>query len=68
VYCGLQNSTDIVTAIPGLCTEICLTGSDDGNKLVDIKVEDGSVIQEVEDPLAVTLPAVKAEQEVSYVQ
>jgi hypothetical protein len=50
---------------------MCLTACEDGNMVADIKVEEDSDIPEVgeeeEDPLAVTLPAVKAEQEVSNV-
>jgi hypothetical protein len=66
VYCDLQNCTDVLEAVPDLCTEMCVTASDDGNK--DIKVEEGSYVSEEEDPLAVTLPATKAEEEVSNVQ
>jgi hypothetical protein len=40
---------------------MCLTAS-------DIKVEEDSDIPEEEDPLAVTSPAAKGEQEVSYIQ
>jgi hypothetical protein len=45
---------------------MCLTASDDGNKV--IKVEEGSYVSEEEDPLALTVPGTKAEEEVSYVQ
>jgi hypothetical protein len=51
--------------VPDLCTEVCLTASDDGGK--DIKVEEGSYVSEEEDPLALTVPATKVEEEVSYV-
>ena len=47
--------------VPGFCTEMCLTAS-------DIKVEEGSDVPEEEDPLALTSPATKAEEEVSYIQ
>jgi hypothetical protein len=67
VYRGLQNCTDVLEAVPGLCTETCLTACDDGKKVADIKFEEDSDIPEEEDPSAVTSPAVKAEQEVSYV-
>lgn len=60
MYHGLQNCTDILEPLPGLCTETCLTVS-------DIKVEEGSYTPEEEDPLALTSPAVKAEQVVSDV-
>ena len=47
--------------VPGFCTETCLAAS-------DIKVEEDSDIPEEEDPLAVTSPATKCEEEVSYIQ
>jgi hypothetical protein len=56
----------MLEAVPDLCTDMCVTASDDGNKA--IKVEDGSYVLEEEDPLAVTVPATKAEKEVSYIQ
>ena len=47
--------------VSGLCTETCLT-------FPDVKLEEGSDMpEEEEDPLSVTSPAVKAEQEVSNV-
>jgi len=61
VYHGLQNCTDVLDPVPGFCTETCLTAS-------DIKVEEDSDIPEEEDPLAVTSPATKVEEEVSYIQ
>jgi hypothetical protein len=45
---------------------MCLTASDDESKVM--KVEEGSYVSEQEDPLALTVPATKAEEEVSYVQ
>jgi hypothetical protein len=60
VYHGLQNCTDVLEAVRDSCTETCLTAS-------DIKVEEDSYMPREEDPLAVTSPAVKAEQEVSNV-
>jgi len=61
VYHGLQNCTDVLDPVPDFCTETCLTAS-------DIKVEEDSDIPEEEDPLAVTSPATKDEEEVSYIQ
>jgi len=58
---GLQNCTDVPDPVPGFCTETCLAAS-------DIKVEEDSDIPEEEDPLAVTSPAAKGEEEVSYIQ
>jgi len=65
VYCDLQKCTDVLGTAPDLCTEMYLTASDDECKV--IKVEEGSTVSE-EDPLALTVPATKAEEEVSYVQ
>ena len=58
MYHGLQNCRDVLEAVRDSYTEKCLTAS-------DIKVEEDSDIPEEEDPLSVTSPAVKAEQEVS---
>ena len=48
----------MLEAVRDSCTEKCLTAS-------DMKVEEDSDIPEEEDPLSVTSPAAKAEQEVS---
>jgi len=66
VYCDLQKCTDVLDTAPDSCTEMCLTASDDGSKV--IKAEEGLYVLEDEDPLALTVPATKAEEEVSYVQ
>jgi hypothetical protein len=58
VYYGLQNCTAVLEPVSGLCTETCLTAC-------DIKVEEDLDMAEEEDPLAVTSPTLKAEQEVS---
>lgn len=65
MYCDLQKCTDVLDTAPDLCTEICLTTAD-GSKV--IKVEEGSYVSEEEDPLALPVPATKAEEEVSEVQ
>jgi hypothetical protein len=54
----LQNCTDVQERASGLWTEMCVTAS-------DVKVEEDSDMPHEEDPLSVTSPAVKAEQEVS---
>lgn len=65
MYCDLQKCADVLETARDSCTEMCLTASDDGSKV--IKVEEGShVLEEEEDPLALTVPAPKAEEEVSY--
>jgi hypothetical protein len=51
----------VLDPVPGFCTETCLAAA-------DIKVEEDSDIPEEEDPLAVTSPATKGEEEVSYIQ
>jgi hypothetical protein len=56
----LQNCTDILEPVSGVCTETCLIVS-------DVKLEQGSDMPEEDDLLSVTSPAVKAEQEVSNV-
>jgi hypothetical protein len=56
----LQNCTDVPEPVSGLCTETRVTAC-------DIKVEEFSDMPEEDDPLAMTSPAVKAEQEVSNV-
>ena len=60
MYHGLQNCTDVLEPVSGLCTEMCLTAS-------DVKLEEGSYIPDEKDPLSVTSLAAKAEQEVSNV-
>lgn len=59
----LQNCVDFVKVEPGSISE---TSSHDGNQ-TDIKVEENSDTQEVEDPLLITLPGIKVECEVSCV-
>jgi hypothetical protein len=59
----LQNSMDFLKVEPGSSSEICPT-SHAGDQVNDIKVE-ASDTEEVEDPLLVTLPGIKAESEVS---
>jgi len=54
----LQNCTDVLEPVSGVCSEMCL-------KAADIKVEEDSDVPEEENPLAVTSPAIKAKQEVS---
>lgn len=67
VFCGLQNCTDVLTGVPDWCTETCVTACVAGHKVAVVKVEEGSYIPDEEDPLALAVPATKAEQEVCYV-
>jgi len=61
--CGvlLQNCTDLVEAVPGLCSATCITPNDD--EVIDVKVE-VSDVKEEEDPLLIS-SAGMADDEVS---
>jgi hypothetical protein len=59
----LQNSTDLLKVEPGSSSETCPT-SHDGTQDIDIKVEVADT-EEVEDPLLIALPEIKAKHEVS---
>jgi hypothetical protein len=61
----LQDTMGLSQAGPDSCSETSLTSSHDGNQLVSIKVEEGTDIQEEEDPLLITFPVTKAELWVS---
>jgi hypothetical protein len=61
----LQNCMDFLKIEPSSISETCPVSSHDGNLFTDIKVEKASDTQEVEDPLLITLPGIKAEHEVS---
>lgn len=68
MYCDLQKCTDVLDTASDLCTEMHRTASDDECKVM--KFEEGSHVseeEEEEDPLAFTVPATKAEEEVSCV-
>jgi hypothetical protein len=56
----LQNYMELLNVVPGSDSETC----HDGNQDVSVKVEDVTDMQEVEQPLQVTSPLIKAEQEV----
>jgi hypothetical protein len=56
----LQNYMELLNVVPGSDSETC----HDGNQDVSVKVEDVTDVQEVEQPLQVTSPLIKAEQEV----
>jgi pimeloyl-CoA synthetase len=55
---------DLRETVPSVCSETGLTHSADGIEVCDIKVEEVLETQEEEDPLAVAVPAIKAEHEV----
>jgi hypothetical protein len=56
---------DFLKIEPVSISDTCPTTSHDGYQITDIKVEEASDTQEVEDPLLITLPEIKAEHEVS---
>jgi hypothetical protein len=62
----LQYCVDFLKVEPGLSDETCPTSCHDGTQ-VGIRVEVSDTPQEVEDPLLITLPGIKAEHEVSCV-
>jgi hypothetical protein len=64
----LQNSMDFPKVEPGLSSEIfvCPLYSHDENQIRDIKVEEVSDNEAVQDTLQIPFPEVKAEHEVSY--
>jgi len=57
---------DLGETVPSECSETGLTLSADGGEVCDIKVEEvlATEEEEEEDPLAIALPAIKAEHEV----
>jgi hypothetical protein len=63
----LQNCINLPKVVPSSYSETSLTSSHDDNQVIDIKAEDVTDIQEEEeeDPLLITSPVIKAENEVS---
>jgi len=55
---------DLLTAVPGSCSETCVTSPDDGNEFTSIKVEEVSYIAEEEGLEPMTSSVIKAEPEV----
>ena len=49
----LQTSMDFPKLVPASCSETCRTSFCDGNEATDVKVEDGTDIQEEKDPLLI---------------
>jgi len=56
---------DIPKDEPGSCDEACVTSSDDGSQVIDIKVEEGSDVKEENDLEQFRSPVTGAESEVS---
>jgi len=67
VCVGLQNSMDLGETVPSVCSETCLTVSDDGSEVSDMRAEEVLHTQEEEDRLAVALSASKTPDKVCYV-
>jgi hypothetical protein len=64
----LQNCMDFPKVEPGLSSQILVRPpySHDENQISDIKVEEVSDNEAVQDPLLMPFPEIKAEHEVSY--
>jgi hypothetical protein len=60
----LQICTDILKDETGLCSKMCPT-SLDGSQAIDVKFQKSSDVEEDDDPVAITFPALKADHEVS---
>jgi hypothetical protein len=63
----LQSHMDVLKDEPGSCNEECVTSSDDGNQVIDIKVEEDSDMKEDGSPEMVTSALTEAEHVVSHV-
>jgi hypothetical protein len=65
--CMVVSQKCIDEDVPGSYSETCITSPPDGNQIIDMKVEDVTDIQVKEDPMPVTFPVIKGEQEVSFI-
>jgi len=61
----LQSHMDIPKDEPGSCGEACVTSSDDGNQVIDIKLEEDSDVKEENDLEQIKSPVTGTESEVS---
>jgi len=65
----LQNCMDSLKVEPGSCSETYVTSSHVENQVTDIKVEEGSnVEEEEEDPLLIPFTPIKSEYEIHHPQ
>jgi len=62
----LQKGVDLVQDETGLYNETCVAESYDGNKVINIKVEEVPYIKEEDDPESVSSPNIKIGHEVSF--
>jgi hypothetical protein len=58
----LQNYKDLLKVVPGSYNETCLPPQNTNQ--INIKLEEVTNIQEEKDPVEITFPNIKAEQEV----
>jgi hypothetical protein len=63
----LQSHVGLPKDEPGSCDEACVTSSDDGNQVIDIKVEEDSDVKEENDLEQMKSPVTGTESEVSCV-
>jgi hypothetical protein len=56
---------DVLKVVPGSCSETGAPFSDDGGGVISFKVEEGTDIQEEENPVLVSCSVIKGEHEVS---
>jgi len=61
----LQSHMDVLKDEPGSCDEACVTSSDDGNQVIDIKVEEDNDIKMENDSEEIKSPVTGTESEVS---
>jgi len=61
----LQSHMDVLKDEPGSCDEACVTSSDDGTQVIDIKVEEDSDVKEENDSEQIKSPVTWTESEVS---
>jgi hypothetical protein len=61
----LQDCAQSQEDVPGSCIETWPASSHDAFQAINLKVEELSDVEEVEDPLPMSFPAVKAEHAVS---
>jgi len=61
----LQSHMDIPKDEPGSCDEACVTSSDDGNQVIDIKLEEDGDLKEENNLEQIKSPVTGTESEVS---
>jgi hypothetical protein len=61
----LQSHVNVLKGEPGSCDEACVTSSDDGGQVIDIKIEGDSDVKEENDSERKESPATETTSEVS---